>query len=411
MKRLHGLILGGGLLLAGCGQPASSPSSAVVPPGPYADGVDHSWTASVADGQRLYSAFSQGLKTQGFGIGLKITATSGWGPIEINSSNGETAQFDGRPLSIGGQTYATGLGLHADSEIHIQATGLVTPACTRFQAEVGIDDEVGDLGSVTFQIFGDGEKLYDSGELTGAMGSEHVDIPLGGKSDLRFVTLKGANNYYDHADWAGARLVCVADVPQNKRPVITSVTGNRQIREYTNSGIVLQKATVTMTGQNLQNATIQFGTFGYGTNVLISADGTLLSVLSPIARNLVPMVVATPYGKINAGTFYDGYGEFRGQVHLLSISAISGPESGGAIVKLQLIGDVHFTPVPADYFDVYDIYFGSKKATNVYLDADGVMTAIAPPGTGDVDVTARCPTSFCYTLPGSTESIPFIYTP
>lgn len=411
MKRLYRLILGAGLLLAVCGQPAASLNNAAAPPGPYANGLNHSWTASAVDGQRLYSVLSRGIKTQVLDVVLNITATSGWGPIEINTSNGKTAQFDDRPLSIGGQTYATGLGLHADSEIHIQASGPVTPACTRFRADVGIDDEVGDLGSVTFQIFGDGVKLYDSGELTGAMDSKHIDIALGDKSDLRFVTLKGANNYYDHADWAGARLECAATPPQSERPVVTSVVGNHLIREFTAQGIVLHETTVTMTGQNLQNASVQFGRFGKGTNVIISADGTLLSVRSPITSNLVPMVLATPFGKFNAGTFYDGYGEFRGQVHLLSISDISGSESGGTVVKLGFVGDIHFAPVPQDYFDVYDIYFGDKKATNVYLDAAGTMTAIAPPGTGEVDVTARCPTSFCYTLSSSTESVPFFYTP
>ena len=375
MKRLHGLILGAGLLLAGCGQPASSPSSAVVPPGPYADGVDHSWTASVADGQRLYSAFSQGLKTQGFGIGLKITATSGWGPIEINSSNGETAQFDGRPLSIGGQTYATGLGLHADSEIHIQATGLVTPACTRFQAEVGIDDEVGDLGSVTFQIFGDGEKLYDSGELTGAMGSEHVDIPLGGKSDLRFVTLKGANNYYDHADWAGATLACVALAQEDKAPVVTGISGNVELLDPnrppgSNLGM---PTTVTITGKNLQGASVNFGYYGAGIDLTINPEGTQLTVVAPGQKlNQTPIIVMTSYGKVNAGVFTYIQSAVRPFMHLLGLSPISGPEIGGTIVKLNFIGNYNYSPVGQTYFLVPDVYFGAIKSTNVYIDSRNV---------------------------------------
>ena len=203
------------LALAACG-PSPTPS-ATTAPGPYADGIDHSWIASTAEGQRLYSALSQGLKAQNLGLGLSITASNGWGPIEVNTSNGETAAGDGRPISLKGKTYATGLGVHADSEIHIKATGLVTPACTRFKADIGIDDEVGENGkysSVVFQVYGDGEKLYDSGLVTGSTPTKSIDVAIGNKSDLRFVVTKGPDqNYYDHADWAGASLNCATVQP------------------------------------------------------------------------------------------------------------------------------------------------------------------------------------------------------
>jgi len=171
--------------------------------------VDHSWTASTAEGQRIYSALSQGLKSWDFNIGLSITVTNGYGPIELNTSNGEFAGGDGHPITLNGQVYSTGLGVHANSEIHIQATNLQTPACTRFQADVGLDDEVGSNGSVVFQVFADGVKLFDSGVMTGASATQHIDVGIGNKSDLRFVvTDAGNNSFYDHADWAGATLSC-----------------------------------------------------------------------------------------------------------------------------------------------------------------------------------------------------------
>lgn len=200
------------LILAACSNPTAPTASTA--PGPYADGIDHSWTASIAEGQRLYSALSQGLKAQNFSVGLSITASNGWGPIEVNTSNGETAAGDGHPLTLKGKTYSTGLGVHADSEIHVRATGLVTPACTHFKADIGIDDEVGENGkysSVVFLVYGDGEKLYDSGLVTGSTPTKSIDVPIGNKSDLRFVVTRGLDqNYYDHADWAGATLECAA---------------------------------------------------------------------------------------------------------------------------------------------------------------------------------------------------------
>jgi len=214
MKRVLATVLGAGLLLAGCGQ--NTPTATASPGAPvasYGDGLDHSWTASTAEGQRLYAALAQGLKAQDFNIGLSVTATSGWGPIELNTSNGETPAGDGKPITLNGKVYSTGLGLHANSEIHIHATNLETPACTRFQADVGLDDEVGDKGSVVFQVFADGVKLFDSGVMTGASATQHIDVGIGNKSDLRFVvTDAGDNDYYDHADWAGASLSCVAPI-------------------------------------------------------------------------------------------------------------------------------------------------------------------------------------------------------
>jgi len=247
MKRALAAVLGAGLLLAGCGQNTPTATSTTAP---YADGVDHSWTASTAEGQRLYSALSQGLKSQDFNIGLSITATNGYGPIELNTSNGEYAGGDGQPITLNGQVYSAGLGVHADSEIHIHATNLETPACTRFQADVGIDDEVGDKGSVSFQVFADGLKLFDSGRMTGASATQHIDVGIGNKSDLRFVVTNGGDGYsYDHADWAGARLICESTQPTTK-PSVTLDTNNLNIYH-------LHTGTLRATFSNYPAGTIQ----------------------------------------------------------------------------------------------------------------------------------------------------------
>ena len=79
---------------------------------------------------------------------------------------------------------------------------------SEFSAQVGIDEEVADLGSVVFQVWSDGEKLFDSGTLTGTSPALPVDVSLEGRQDLRlFVGANGDTNH-DHADWAEARLTC-----------------------------------------------------------------------------------------------------------------------------------------------------------------------------------------------------------
>src|SRR5687768_9983760 len=77
------------------------------------------------------------------------SATNGWGPVEIDRSNGEAVAGDGRTLTLNGTTHAKGLGTHVASDIRYALGG----TCSQFTAVVGIDDEVGANGSVTFQVW------------------------------------------------------------------------------------------------------------------------------------------------------------------------------------------------------------------------------------------------------------------
>src|SRR5262249_11845021 len=72
------------------------------------------------------------------------SATNGWGPPERDRSNGETGSNDGHTITIGGVTYAKGVGAHAPSEIDVYVGG----QCSSFTSDVGVDDEVGSNGSV-----------------------------------------------------------------------------------------------------------------------------------------------------------------------------------------------------------------------------------------------------------------------
>jgi alpha-galactosidase len=133
-----------------------------------------------------------------------LSATNGWGPVERDLSNGETAAGDGHTLTINGVTYAKGLGAHAPSEIDFYLGG----TCTSVSADVGIDDEVGSNGEVTFQIYADGGKVADSGPVTGADAAKHLTADVSGAQLLRLVIDPDGANTYDHSDWAAAQLGC-----------------------------------------------------------------------------------------------------------------------------------------------------------------------------------------------------------
>jgi hypothetical protein len=130
---------------------------------------------------------------------------NGYGPFERDMSNGESAAADGAVLTLAGATFRKGLGVHAASDLRYT----VPTGCTRFTSTVGVDDEVGTSGSVTFTVSVDGTQLYDSGRLTGASPNATVSVPVTAGGTLRLVvTNAGDGDAYDHADWADAQLSC-----------------------------------------------------------------------------------------------------------------------------------------------------------------------------------------------------------
>jgi alpha-galactosidase len=131
-------------------------------------------------------------------------AVNGWGPVEKDRSNGEKAAGDGRALTIGGQTFAKGLGTHALSEV----TYFLGGRCSTVVADVGVDDEKA-AGSVVFQIWRDGTKVADSGVRTAAQGPLHVTGNVSGGNTVRLVVTDGGDGISnDHADWANAQVTC-----------------------------------------------------------------------------------------------------------------------------------------------------------------------------------------------------------
>jgi beta-galactosidase GanA len=136
---------------------------------------------------------------------IPFTSINGWGPVERDTSNGENAAGDGRTITLNGTTYAKGLGAHAAGDISVYLGG----NCTRFTAVAGVDDEVGNAGSVTFSVVADGATLSTTPTLTGSSASATIDVDVSGAQQLDLVVGDGGDgNGTDHADWADARLTC-----------------------------------------------------------------------------------------------------------------------------------------------------------------------------------------------------------
>ncbi|MFE9563367.1 sulfatase-like hydrolase/transferase [Streptomyces sp. NPDC006487] len=135
-----------------------------------------------------------------------VSASNGWGPVEIDRSNGKQPAGDGTPIAFGGVTYAKGLGVHAPSEIvyHLGGRG------NRFTALVGIDDfstKQSSAGGTRAIVRGDGRTLATTGLLTGASGPTALDVDVRGVRLLQLVVEDAnAKSSFDHTSWALARV-------------------------------------------------------------------------------------------------------------------------------------------------------------------------------------------------------------
>jgi alpha-galactosidase len=81
--------------------------------------------------------------------------------------------------------------------------------CTSFQAWVGVDDETGNEGSVSMEVWANGTMLAGSGVVRGTDAAKQLTANVTG---LQYVHLAALNtedgSRYDHADWADATINC-----------------------------------------------------------------------------------------------------------------------------------------------------------------------------------------------------------
>ncbi len=132
-----------------------------------------------------------------------------WGEPQPNRS------VDGHPLTLHGQRFEHGLGTHATSTFRIALGG----KGERFTATVGVDDEVGQKGSVVFKVTGDGKTLWESGVMRGGDPAKEVSVGLNGVKVLVLTVGDAGDNIdYDHADWAEARIVMTDGRPEARAP-------------------------------------------------------------------------------------------------------------------------------------------------------------------------------------------------
>ncbi|MDE3100193.1 MAG: NPCBM/NEW2 domain-containing protein, partial [Verrucomicrobiota bacterium] len=174
---------------------------------------------------------------------------TGW-PSWLSVSN--DSSIGGNPITLGGVVYPKGIGVNARSGVEYDLGG----DCSQFHAVIGVDDEVGSNGSVIFQVFADGQQIYDSGVMTGGSPAKTVDLDVTGVRRLVMGVGDaddGTSN--DHADWADAYVVVTNTTPQPPHAPtgLTAIAGD-QIRLTWNP-------TVCATNYNIKRATVSGGPY------------------------------------------------------------------------------------------------------------------------------------------------------
>lgn len=141
------------------------------------------------------------------------SANSGWGNVNKDKSvdNNKLTLTDEEGQAI---SYDRGIGTHATSTI---VYDLSDKDYAYFSSYVGVDREMyGSVGSISFEVYVDGEKKFDSGIMNSRDPKKYVEVDINGAKELKLVVKDGGNgNGSDHATWGDAKLHFANDIKGN----------------------------------------------------------------------------------------------------------------------------------------------------------------------------------------------------
>jgi len=122
---------------------------------------------------------------------------AGWGGARADS-----APY-GQTLQIARQTYASGIGVLANSRLEVRNEGF-----RRFTTQVGVDDSATDKNAaVTFLVYGDGRRLAQSPPLKWGQDAKTLDVDVAGVRVLELVARsRGTDNESLPVAWGEAAL-------------------------------------------------------------------------------------------------------------------------------------------------------------------------------------------------------------
>jgi hypothetical protein len=235
-------------------------------------------------------------------------------------------------------------------------------------------------GSVRFDVYAPGDAscgappVFSSTEQLGGSGTTAVSASFTAASTGTYrviATYGGDASYLPHTSGCAdpGEAVSVVSVP-----TVASISPS--------SGPQSGGTTVTVSGSDLGLASeVDFGGAA-ASQLSVNAAGTQLSAVSPAGSGVVAVTVVTPGGR-SAKVAADRYTYIAATPSIVSgIAPASGPTTGGNGIVVM----------GRDFSGATRIMFGQTAGTVVNVnDAGTQLTALAPPGTGTVDVTVLTP--------------------
>jgi len=123
------------------------------------------------------------------------------GPIHADQNVGHfrlARSMVGTPLKIGQTPFANGIGTFARSLIEYPLSGQFK----RFRAKVGVDAITEGRGSVVFEVYADGRKVWASKVVSGLDEPLPIELDVSGVDRLRLIVGDaGDGNQFDAANW------------------------------------------------------------------------------------------------------------------------------------------------------------------------------------------------------------------
>ncbi|MET7784154.1 sigma-70 family RNA polymerase sigma factor [Streptomyces mirabilis] len=108
-------------------------------------------------------------------------------------------------VSIAGQRYTHGVTVHGESSVTID----LNRSCSAYDALVGVDDLTLGLGQVSFSVYADGARLWQSPRVKGGEPAIPVHVNLTGRTTIRLAV--EPHTRFDAvalADWAESKFQC-----------------------------------------------------------------------------------------------------------------------------------------------------------------------------------------------------------
>lgn len=146
------------------------------------------------------------------------SANSGWKSVQKDKAvSGSKIRLTGENNKE--RVYEKGIGTHANSTV---VYDLTDKDYAYFTSYVGVDRAMyGSVGSVSFEVYVDGEKKFDSGLMNSRDPQKYIEVDINGAKELKLVVKNGENGIgSDHASWGNTKLHFANDVNLNETVTI-----------------------------------------------------------------------------------------------------------------------------------------------------------------------------------------------